>query len=197
MHFYEKYSFAYNSWTKCSGASKLWPTCVVLNSLQCHKHFEIEICFLMLLNFDDMIWRKCKPKIYPSIFNDISTPIPLCQKCCNLISLLVCALLFLFFVFVMYLVFKLCFRNAKKVCYKFKKPAPWKIYKLLQRSRSLLWCASAKREQREWQKKWEDCLCISKYFSLFKRRASNLKKLDMFDSSLTNFWSKKFILITR
>ena len=31
---------------------KIWPRSVVLNPLQFHKHFGIEICYLLLLNFD-------------------------------------------------------------------------------------------------------------------------------------------------
>ena len=31
---------------------KIWPRWVVLYSLQFHKHFGIEICFFMLLNFE-------------------------------------------------------------------------------------------------------------------------------------------------
>ena len=31
---------------------KIWPKSVVLNPLQFHKHFGIEICYLLLLNFD-------------------------------------------------------------------------------------------------------------------------------------------------
>ena len=30
----------------------IWPRCVLINSLQFHVHFGIEICCLMLLNFD-------------------------------------------------------------------------------------------------------------------------------------------------
>ena len=38
---------------------KIWPRCVVLNSVQFHRHFGIEICFEMLLNFD-MMYVKTK-----------------------------------------------------------------------------------------------------------------------------------------
>ena len=31
---------------------KIWPRSVVLNPLKFHKHFGIEICYLLLLNFD-------------------------------------------------------------------------------------------------------------------------------------------------
>ena len=31
---------------------QIWPRSVVLNPLQFHKHFGIEICYLLLLNFD-------------------------------------------------------------------------------------------------------------------------------------------------
>ena len=38
---------------------KIWPRSVVLNPLQFHKHFTIEICYLLLLNFDMAdIWRQ-------------------------------------------------------------------------------------------------------------------------------------------
>ena len=36
---------------------KIWPRCVVLNSLQFHKHFRIENCFWIL------IWRQWKRSI--------------------------------------------------------------------------------------------------------------------------------------
>ena len=35
-------------------AYKIWPRGVVLDSLQFYKHFDIEICILVLLNFDDV-----------------------------------------------------------------------------------------------------------------------------------------------